>query len=171
MGNPSEEDPPPSYPSAPLAGEAQEFSGYNPNYTPPAQQNSPQVITSQPPVQNPPGAEWPFIKSTQPKDWKYNCFEAFCSGSECCVAWCCPCMSIAKTAEMLGLDGNRAFCCAFWGHAFTLAFQQRELIRLKYNIPSKYSGCADFWCLFCCWSCTLAQSSLQLKYELLQNRQ
>ena len=32
----------------------------------------------------------------------------------------CPCMSIAKTAEMLGLDGNRAFCCAFWGHAFTL---------------------------------------------------
>jgi len=40
----------------------------------------------------------------------FFCFEIFS----------CPCMSISKTAEMLGLDGNRAFCCAFWGNAFTL---------------------------------------------------
>ena len=67
-----------------------QFNGVNPNFNasaPEAVNDGPHVITSQPLVQSPPGQQWPVIKNNEPKDWKYNCFEALCSGSECCVAW------------------------------------------------------------------------------------
>jgi len=95
--------------------------------------------------------------------WRASLVESMFSCGTWLKALWFPCMSVASTARDLGLDYDRTFwltCCCT--HAiFATVFHQRELIRQRHGIIG--SGCEDFCSMLFCFSCVLAQHSLQTK--------
>ncbi|CBY24089.1 unnamed protein product [Oikopleura dioica] len=95
--------------------------------------------------------------------WQAGLTESFLTCGEWLKAYCCPCMSLASTARDLGLEYDRTFwltcCCPHF--LFPTAFHHRELIRQRHGIIG--SGCDDFWTMFFCFTCVLAQHGIQTK--------
>ncbi|KAJ6803872.1 cell number regulator 2-like [Iris pallida] len=101
--------------------------------------------------------------------WSTGLFDCFDDCGNCCITWCCPCVTFGQIAEIVdrgstscGASGALyALVAVFTGCQCLYSCAYRSKLRQQYSLEE--SPCNDCLVHWCCGSCALCQEYRELK--------
>ncbi|XP_019170429.1 PREDICTED: protein PLANT CADMIUM RESISTANCE 3-like [Ipomoea nil] len=117
---------------------------------------------SPPPQKEPP--------NQAPAVWSSGLCDCCDDASNCCITWCCPCITFGRIAEITdkgetscGASGALYCLIALLGCPCFYSCLYRSKLRKQYMLPA--SPCGDCLVHCCCGSCALCQEYRELKHR------
>ncbi|XP_010265198.1 PREDICTED: cell number regulator 2-like [Nelumbo nucifera] len=114
------------------------------------------------PVPNPPACAVPAGQ------WTTGLCDCFDDPGNCCITFCCPCVTFGQNAEVIdkgttscGVAGFIYYALANIGCSCLYTFSYRSKLRGLYSLQE--APCGDLLIHCCCLSCALCQEYRELK--------
>ncbi|KAK2987915.1 hypothetical protein RJ640_003045 [Escallonia rubra] len=113
----------------------------------------------------------PQLQPSTPMPWSTGLCDCFDDCSNCCVTWCCPCITFGQIAEIVDQGTSSCVACGalyaliayFTGFACLLSCFYRSKMRRQYMLQE--DPCWDFLVHCCCDLCALCQEYRELKHR------